>query len=301
MNIEYEFIQEDPGSSFRTVHQKISAEKSSCPYHCHPEYELLCIVSGKGTRHVDNHTSNYEDGDLLLIGPGLPHAMTALNPKIINENLIVQFKKEVFYSLMPTTPELKSVHILLANSACGICFDTSTKERIMRKMLTLANLPALDRFIKLTKILHLLSTSSYQLLNSRVLLPCSSGANLRLQHIFKYVEQNFQEEVTSKKAAGIAFLTVPSFCAYFKKNMNTTFTHYINQYRIEQACNMLQKGKSVQEVCYESGFNSLQYFTKVFKNINKKTPSEYKKRFKSVADGNVPSIGNTDSNNRSKT
>jgi len=92
MNIEHEFIREDNGSSFRTVNQKISAEKSSSPYHCHPEYELLCIVSGKGTRHVGNHTSNYEDGDLLLIGPGLAHAMTPLNSKIIHEQVIVQFK-----------------------------------------------------------------------------------------------------------------------------------------------------------------------------------------------------------------
>ena len=297
MNIEHEFIQEDTGSSLRTIHQKISAEKSSCPYHCHSEYELLCIVSGKGTRHVGNHTSNYEDGDLLLIGPGLPHAITALNSKIIYEQVIVQFKKKVFDSLTPTRPELKPVHLLLAKSACGICFDTSTKEKIMRKMLTLANLPPFDRFVELTNILHLLSTSSYQLLNSQVILPCSSGANLRMQHIFKYVEQNFQEEVSSKKAAGIAFLTVPAFCAYFKKNMNTTFTHYINQYRIEQACNMLQKGKSVQEACFESGFKSLQYFTKVFKNINKKTPSEFKKRFKSVADGNAPRIAKIGSSN----
>jgi AraC-like DNA-binding protein/quercetin dioxygenase-like cupin family protein len=283
MNIEYESIQEDKGSSFRTVHQKISAEKFSCQYHCHPEYELVCTVSGKGTRHVGIHTSNYQNGDLLLIGPNLPHAITALNSKIIIEQVIVQFKKEVFNSLPPTTPELKSVHLLLAKSLCGISFDITIKERIMGKMVTLADLSPFDRFVELTKILHMLSTSSaYQLLNSRITMPCAGSANLRLQNIFKYVEQNFQEEVSSKKAADIAFLTVPSFCAYFKKYTNTTFTNYINQYRIEQACNMLQNGKSVQDVCYESGFKSLQHFTKVFKNIINKTPSEFKKDLNSL-------------------
>ncbi|HMC85292.1 MAG TPA: AraC family transcriptional regulator [Chitinophagaceae bacterium] len=280
MNVQYESIQEDAGSSFRTVHQKIFVEKSSCRYHCHPEYELVCTVSGKGTRHVGLHTSNYENGDLLLIGPNLPHAITAMNSKIIFEQVIVQFKKEVFNSLPSTTPELKSIHLLLAKSVCGISFDVITKERVMSKMVTLAELPPFDRFVELTKVLHELATSSaYQLLNSRVTLPSAGGANSRLQNIFKYVEQNFQEEISSRKAADMAFLTVPAFCAYFKKNMNTTFTNYINQYRIEQACNMLQDGKSVHEVCYESGFKSLQNFTKVFKNIVNKTPSEFKKRF----------------------
>lgn len=280
MNIEYEFIQEDKENSFRTVHQKISAEKFSGEYHCHQEYELVCTVSGKGTRHVGIHTSNYENGDLLLIGPSLPHAITALNSKIIFEQVIVQFKKEVFNSFPSTTPELKSIHLLLAKSVCGISFDSITKERVMRKMVTLAALPPFDRFVELTKVLYELATSSaYQLLNSRVTMPCDRGANLRLQNIFRYVEQNFQEEINLREAADIAFLTVPAFCAYFKKNMNTTFTNHINQYRKEQACNMLQDGKSVHEVCYESGFKSLQYFTKVFKNIVNKTPSEFKKRF----------------------
>ena len=280
IDIEYEFIQEDKGSSFRTVHQKISAENFSCECHRHPEYELVCTVSGKGTRQVGIHTSNYENGDLLLIGPNLPHAITPLNSKNIIEQVTVQFKKEVFDSLPPDAPEFKSVHLLLAKSVCGISFDMTAKEMVRTKMVTLVHLSPFDRFLELTKILHLLSTSSaYQLINSRTILPRAGVANLRLQNIFKYVEQNFQQEVSSRKAADITFLTVPAFCAYFRKNMNTTFTDYINRYRIEQACNMLQSGKSVQEVCYESGFNSLQHFTKVFKNIINKTPSEFKKGF----------------------
>jgi AraC-like DNA-binding protein len=70
---------------------------------------------------------------------------------------------------------------------------------------------------------------------------------------------------------------VPAFCNYFKKIMNITFTDFINQYRIEQACIMLQQDISVGTVCFNCGFNNVTYFNKVFKTLTKKTPTEFKK------------------------
>ena len=116
------------------------------------------------------------------------------------------------------------------------------------------------------------------MLNTQVTLPTTvRKVHVRLKNIFNYVEQNFQEEINIKKVAAIAHLTVPAFCNYFKKIMNITFTDFINQYRIEQACILLQQEKSVGEVCFQCGFNNVPYFNKVFKNIVKKTPSEFKK------------------------
>jgi AraC-like DNA-binding protein len=98
-----------------------------------------------------------------------------------------------------------------------------------------------------------------------------------LQNIFTYVEQHYNEEIDIRKVAAIANLSVPSFCNYFKKLMNSTFTDFINQYRIQLACTLIQHEKSITEVCYDCGFNNVAYFNKVFKTIMKKTPTEYKR------------------------
>ncbi|HMC86907.1 MAG TPA: AraC family transcriptional regulator, partial [Chitinophagaceae bacterium] len=147
------------------------------------------------------------------------------------------------------------------------------------KLLRLLKLEPFDRFVELITILQILANAEeHTLLNSQVTLPTTiRKVHIRLQNIFNYVEQNFQEEINIKKVADIAHLTVPAFCNYFKKIMNITFTDFINQYRIEQACILLQQEKSVGEVCFECGFNNVPYFNKVFKNIIKKTPSEFKK------------------------
>lgn len=279
MKIEFELIQEDEGSSLRLLHEKLSSEKFSWQYHYHPEYELVYVVEGKGTRQVGNHISNYENGDLVLMGPELPHSGFGLNARGMIEQVVVQFKKEVFGTAFLQRPEMKCINLLLDKSRYGISFGETVRKQVTGKLLGLLQRQPFERFIELITILQVLAASpEYTLLNAQVTLPTTiRKVHIRLQNIFNYVEQNFQEEINIKTVADIAHLTVPAFCNYFRKTMNMTFTDFINQYRIEQACILLQQEKSVGEVCFECGFNNVPYFNKVFKQIIKKTPSEFKK------------------------
>ncbi len=279
MKIEFELIQEDDGSSLRLLHEKLSSEKFSWQYHYHPEYELVYVVSGSGTRQVGNHISTYENGDLVLVGSELPHSGFGLNTRGMIEQVVVQFKKEVFSAALLQRPEMKLINMLLDKARYGVSFGEAAKRQVNGKMLQLLKLPPFERFLALLEILQVLAgTTEYQLLNTQVTLPTTiRKVHIRLQNIFNYVEQNFQEEINIRAVADIAHLTVPAFCNYFKKIMSITFTDFVNQYRIEQACILLQQEKSVGEVCFECGFNNVPYFNKVFKQIIKKTPSEFKK------------------------
>jgi len=92
MKIDLEIILPDEGSSFRLLHTKTTAEKFPWQYHYHPEYEIVCVLNGDGTRHVGNHFSTYENGDLVLMGPNLPHSGFGLNAHGMHEEIVVQIK-----------------------------------------------------------------------------------------------------------------------------------------------------------------------------------------------------------------
>jgi len=282
MNVEFEIILPDEGSSFRLLHTKTRAEKYPWQYHYHPEYEIVCVLKGGGTRHVGNHFSNYDNGDLVFMGPNLPHAGFGLNAHGIHEEIVVQIKEEVIKESILPRPEMQVINTLLEKSRYGICFKDPFKEKVSKRLNRLLQLSPFDKFIELISVLHLMATSQeFELLNpTSALSTLTKKNNARLQNILTYVEQHYNEETDIKKAASIANLSIPSFCNYFKKIMSCTYTDFINQYRIQRACALLQQEKTVAEICFDCGFNNVAYFNKVFKSITLKTPTQYKKENK---------------------
>jgi len=279
MKVEFEVIHPDKGSSFRLLHQKVDAEYYTWEYHYHPEYEIVCVPYGRGTRHVGNHFCNYENGDLVLIGPNLPHSGFGLNANCLHEEVVVQIKQDVFTNSFLSLPEMSSINHLLDKAKCGMHFKGGTKDKLTKKLLRLSKLSPFDRFVELAYILQMMANSEeYELLNPEIMLPAAMKKNsIRLQNIFTYVEQHFHEEIDVQKVASLASLSVPSFCTYFKKIMKVTFTDFLNQYRIQRSCILLQQDKTIGETCFECGFNNVTYFNKVFKKFLNTTPSEFKK------------------------
>jgi len=279
MKIEYEIIQPDEGSSFRLLHTNTQAEDYAWQYHYHPEFEIACVLRGSGTRHIGNHFSTYQNGDIVFVGPNLPHAGFGLNSHGPHEEIVIQVKEDVLNELIAQRPEMAAIKKLLADSKHGIYFTGLTKKEITKKIVRLLKLPPFERLLQLISILHMMAVSEeFELINpSTDLSSLIKKNNARLQKIFTYVEQHYNETINIQKAAGIAHLSVPSFCNYFKKVMNTTFTDFVNQYRIQRACQLLQQEKTIAETSFECGFNNVAYFNKVFKATTKKTPSEFKK------------------------
>lgn len=283
MKIEYEVVQPDEGSSFRLLHTNTRAEDYAWEYHYHPEYEIVCVLRGNGTRHIGNHFSGYENGDLVFLGPNMPHAGFGLNSHGPHEEIVIQVKEDVLSGSFISRPEMAEIKKLLENSKYGIYFNGTTKKEVTKKMIRLLKLPAFERLIEFISILQTMAISKeYELISpSTNFSSVIKKHNVRLQKIFTYLEQHFNEEINTQAVASIANLSVPSFCNYFKKVMNTTFTDFVNQYRIQRACLLLQQEKTIAEVCFECGFNNVAYFNKVFKNLTKKTPSEFRREISS--------------------
>jgi len=67
----YEIIQPVNGQSF--LFRKFDKFAFDAPYHFHAEYELTSILKGTGKRYAGSHMEDFVSGDLVLLGPNLPH------------------------------------------------------------------------------------------------------------------------------------------------------------------------------------------------------------------------------------
>jgi AraC-like DNA-binding protein len=98
--------------------------------------------------------------------------------------------------------------------------------------------------------------------------------------IHEYLMNNYREDVSLEKLAGLINMAEGSLCRFFKMNMGITIFEYLNKIKIEFACKLLMdQNLSITEVCLNSGFNNLSHFNKQFKKTTGVPPSEYRKRF----------------------
>jgi AraC-like DNA-binding protein len=281
MKTSFERILPDDGSSFKVNYMLDHDPKQfEWSYHYHTEIELVCVAQGSGRCHVGNHLSYFKEGQLVLIGSNVPHGGFGFGAIDTFEQLYVQFLPNFLGDTFFESKEMEKVKLLLERSQQGICFYGDTQKRVEELLKTMVAQQPFERMITLLTIFQTLALSSeYTLLNAfGTTYEFNSKDQKRLAKVYTFVEKNYNQEVDIQLIAEEVGLTVPAFCTYFKKNLNQTFTDFVNEYRVNKACILLLEGKPVADVCFETGFNNVSYFGKVFKSLKHESPSSFSKK-----------------------
>ena len=280
-----ESVSPDVGSSFTCLKYYRDENIKSNFWHYHPEIELIFVHKGSGKRQIGSNISYFTDGDLILIGSNLPHCgMTNENTK--NEyEVVIQFSKEFLGQDFWKAVEMNRISALLEKAKSGIVFGEDFKKALKPKIDALTESHSLIKLLLLIEVLDQMSlTQDYKILNaSKYYLQTQKEDNDRINVIFNYVKDHFKEQITLETVAELSNMTVPSFCRYFKKITNKTFTQFVNEYRITHSLKLLaEQPMSITEVCFDSGFNNFSYFNKTFKEHTQKSPSQYRKEFSNI-------------------
>ena len=280
-----ESVSPDVGRSFTCLKYHRDENIKSNFWHYHPEIELIFVHKGSGKRQIGSNISYFTDGDLILIGSNLPHCgMTNENTK--NEyEVVIQFSKEFLGQDFWKAVEMNRISALLEKAKSGIVFGEDFKKALKPKIDALTESHSLTKLLLLIEVLDQMSlTQDYKILNaSKYYLQTQKEDNDRINVIFNYVKDHFKEQITLETVAELSNMTVPSFCRYFKKITNKTFTQFVNEYRITHSLKLLaEQPMSITEVCFDSGFNNFSYFNKTFKEHTQKSPSQYRKEFSNI-------------------
>lgn len=280
MKIQLENIHQNEQSSIELLHDPKLSDLFF--WHFHPEYELVYIEGANGTRHVGEHISNFSGSDLVLIGSYVPHLNFDYGIKTSYLKEVLHFNADFCTSVLNRIPELPKVSELFERSQHGIVFKGKLKAEIGVRMKRLYKMMPFERFMEVLHILKLLSEGDeFELLHNKpVLSDKLKSKQLRLQKVYEYIGANYQNKIGVSEVADLLNLGNEAFCRYFKKVSGTTFTNFLNQYRITQAKRLLLSGKNISETFHESGFESLSYFTRVFKKVSGENPSDFKRRMR---------------------
>lgn len=246
-------------------------------WHYHPEYELTYIVKGNGYRIVGNSYEYFNDGDLVLLGNHLPHTWSGkLNDDIKSDAVVIQFSKEFIAPFLGLNESLL-IKNMLDTSVRGIRFEPD--EELVSKIIALTETNGVDKILKLISVLDDLSKKQPTLIASNSFHNVVSKKNeMRINKVCLYIQNNFYTKISLKEVADLIFLTESNFCKFFKKATGKTYSDYLNELRINEACRLLvQTEKSINQISFGCGFESLSYFNRVFLNKKGVTPSKYRK------------------------
>ena len=104
-----------------------------------------------------------------------------------------------------------------------------------------------------------------------------------IQKATMYINSNFNKDISLKTLAANLFVSPKYLGALFEKSTGNKFHTYLNKVRLKHACHCLcTSNKSINEIEFESGYNSTEHFIYTFKKIMKMTPSQYRKSDKNT-------------------
>jgi AraC-like DNA-binding protein len=254
-------------------------------WHYHPEIEIIYFISGKTTGVIGDGFQLFDEGDLVILGANFPHVLqenieyTREYPDDRPFGLIIQFTEDFLGDAFLNKPEMSKVSFMLKKANRGIQFKRSAVEKVSSTLVTMHELSESRKLIALLDVLVTLSESEdFQFMTTKDYSYDHTLDEDRMHLINQYVYEHFKEKITIREIAEIANMTETSFCRYFKSRTLKSFTQFLNEIRMAYACRLLNNSHyTVTEVCFQSGFNSLSYFTRQFTEMIKMSPRKYQK------------------------
>lgn len=257
-------------------------------WHYHPQLELVIIQESTGMRFVGDSIESFKPGEIILIGKDLPHLW--LNDKAYFESdntekraraLVIHFD-ENFGNGFFQIPEMSLVHCLLQKAKRGIKFSSGLHTAVVEKINTMFGMTDCKKVISFLELLRLLAEQQdYTLLSSAGYVHSFNEIrNSKMMIVYKYIMNNFKQDISLANVAELANMNPASFSRYFKNIHKSTFIRFLNEVRIGYACKLLIEGKyTIAEVGYESGYNNLSNFNRQFRLIKQMAPSEYTRMY----------------------
>lgn len=250
-----------------------------CHYHTHA-YELTLTLGLEGTRLVGDAIDSFQQEDLVLLAPGLPHAWYGPKHTKAEVKLIVWQFGTGFPGVPPQAlKDLQPIASLLQKAQRGILFQQEIIEpayRLLNQALTGSDVNKIIYLIQLLKLLADSRTPKFL---------CSAGysfrgnqqENTRFEKVHSYLMAHFREKIYLEEVANIANLSPTAFSHYFKKRTLRSFTAFVNELRLAEVARLLvSTDRPVADLAMNSGFQNLSLFNRLFRRKYQISPSRYR-------------------------
>ena len=252
--------------------------------HWHKEFEIVRILEGELALYLNNTKNDLKQGDILFTNCRTLHRAEPKNCTyeciVFDLNMLLRQNGDLIEKyILPITSSSVDLNCHLRESKKALYLTTSSlfqtaKQKKVGKELEILGL--------LFQIFSLLYQEKY--ITPKIEIS-SSPTEKSVIRAIRYIQENFQTQITLKKLSEVAGVNEKYLCRIFKEYTSKSPINYINELRIENSCQEMTLGKkTITQAAFDSGFNDSSYFSKLFRMYKKMSPKEYKTSFSETAE-----------------
>lgn len=250
------------------------------PLHYHPQWELTYIIDGSGVAYTGNEVRHFDKHELALIAPMVPHCWKSNGiKKQTVKSVFVQWDNSFLGENWLEKPEFSSIKNMFNLCHAGLSFPDT--RGISEQLISMPYKSPFKRVIGFIDILHELSLQkNIEPLGQQMIILPSMASDRRIESILDHVSRFYDQKISGDDMATLISMTSVSFSKYFKRTFHKTFTQFLNEYRISQACGLLVSTEfSVEQVAYQCGYQNMSFFHRQFKIVTSNTPNNFRMNY----------------------
>jgi len=277
----------NPSFPFR-VFRIVPPERQIMHLHWHDDWEIVWLKRGSVVFHIGSERIRPKPGDLLFVGSGLIHTGFA------EDDGPVEYEAIVFH---PTTAggsasdalQRRIVDPFVTGSAFFPVHVPVEHPHyaaligIVRELIDEYAARSIGYELAIRAKLHLLLVHLVRHHDAWSGPPKAHAIDREQYASFKrliaLIEERYEDKWTVAHASSIVNVSEYHFCRTFKRITGKTFVEYVNLQRINAAERLLLETEApVTDIAYRVGFGSVNYFSQLFKQYKRVSPSECRKR-----------------------
>lgn len=253
-------------------------EKDEAVFHSHDHLEMAFVLSGEGRYRFDEEIVPVQEGDLLIINPGVRHQALAC-PEV--ESTATEFFVGASGIRIPGMPD----NILPVPGGGHIIHTTG---ELRQKLFKLCSSMEAEKAVRRQGRYFMLKAYLMQMIILVVREQCepeertggyafeSVNKKYVVEKMLNYFEDHFSEKISLDQVAENMYLSPFYISKIFKSETGDTPIRHLINIRLEKARELLKDGYegSIQEVAASVGYDDAYHFSKLFKKRYGISPSQ---------------------------
>ncbi|OMD87362.1 hypothetical protein BSK49_16915 [Paenibacillus odorifer] len=273
-------MEQDPQPPFIIEQIKRAGPFSMDSDHYHDTYEIYYLLAGERSYYINNLIYTLRKGDLIFINKNELHRTTSKG-SASHERILINFEESFLQKTLAhfelDFPFMSTQSLLLRPGA----HEQGAIEYLLFSMLKEQTEPRTQQipYLQTLLIQLFIEMNRIQEISREPIAPESSEKQLKVYEIIDFLQTHYAEKLTLERLSETFFISSTYLCRVFKQTTGFTIVEYLNYIRIKEAQRLLQSTNAkVTNIAEDTGFDSIAHFGRVFKQIVKRSPLQYRKQ-----------------------